>query len=768
MSILQNILDTLKILPKGTYCLPLKNNKTPLGKFKDFEPASIQRKINAKTKAYGVRCFKVVCVDCDLDKEGSDIFEEFREGTFKQQTGGGGLHYIYLIDDRMKHWSSQTNITESLFDIKIGPNAYFVGNGSKSKKGFYKLLLNMPPQQMPQKLFDYINEKMPIKKMKPKKVSKVIAPNEVIETKKNEFVELKKLLNLLPDKYFSDYSLWRNIGWIIHYETNGEGLNLFVEYSRKVKEYENKPLSEFKEFWAEANKENERQLTIATLYKYLKDEKIEFYSWCQITNADVAKRIYKEIGHKFACRKSDKKVKNDHIIYFNGDIWTSGAYSHFVHYLSETLRKKLTGFVNRMEGQEDTKQHFREQLVALSSSNFHKSTYDYFMTILKRKNEIEEPLNFTEPSRDFIQFKNGCFNLKTCEFRKRTPEDYISLTLDYNYRPFDPNIDDAIRKDIIRIFRQIQTKMEHFEALFSWMGYCLTGQTREQLFYYWLGETACNGKTTIQEILSKCFPLYVKSISKDTFASATSESSRNKSFAQLVKNPLRMIFLNDIEGKQDRGLIKDFVDGKAFEIKLLYREGENYPIHCKLTFTGNSAFECKTDKGLFRRGRQMAFNSQFVKPEKIAEVEAKHPSIKCFPIDKKLLERFDDDDYKINMFFLIHQFTLKWLNGESLFDTDEYHSNFTDDLADGDIFSSVIEDTFHHSQYDECLSKNEILEIIGQHPNIVRPKWNEVRSKLKAMGFVYNSKKKRNGCKGCFMNITSSAPNLQGGYENNL
>lgn len=750
MSIKKKIQETLKLLPKGTYCIPLTNKKTPICKFKDFPPESVQKKINFKTKAYGIRCFKVVCVDCDTDKEGLDIFEEFREGTFKQQTGGGGFHYIYLIDDRMKHWSAQTNITESLLDIKIGPNSYFVGNGSKSKKGLYKLLIKMAPQVMSQELFDYINKSMPIKKVKKVKKVKVV-DNEVVN-KTKDYPTLKKLLNLVPDKYFSDYTKWRNIGWIIHFETKGQGLDLFIEYSRKVKGYENKPLSEFEEFWLNANTQNDRQLTMGTLYKILSDEGIEYYNWCEISNVGVAKRIHKEIGVRFACRKCDKKVSKDHIIYFNGDLWTSGAYSYFVHYISETLRKQLSTFVDRMEGDEETKKWKREQLINLSSSNFHSKTYDYFMTILKRKNEIDTPLNFLEESRDFIQFKNGCFNLKTNEFRKRKPEDFISMTLDYDYRPFNKKKDGLIQKDIIRIFKQIQTKMEDFEALMSWMGYCLTGQTREQKFMYWLGETACNAKTTIQEILSKCFPLYVQSISKDTFAAKTSESSRNKSFSKLVKNPLRMIFLNDIEGKQDRGLIKDFVDGKAFEIKLLYQEGQNYPLHCKLTFTGNNGFECKTDQGLFRRGRQMNFNSQFVKPEKIKEVQEKYPKLNVFPIDKKLLDRFDDDDYKLNMFFMLHKQAKQWYNGQSKFDIDKYHNNFTEDLIDNDVFAGVMEDGFEHNKCDN-MSKAEIIQIISEQPNLPKKKWNEIKSKLKSMGFVYNFKKRKDGNKGCIMNI---------------
>ena len=102
MAILKNIKDTLKILPEGTFCIPLDKDKTPLRKFDEkkwgIKPSIVHSYLNTKTIAYGIRCFKVVCVDCDLDKNGLDIFEEFREGTFKQKTGGGGFHYIYLME----------------------------------------------------------------------------------------------------------------------------------------------------------------------------------------------------------------------------------------------------------------------------------------------------------------------------------------------------------------------------------------------------------------------------------------------------------------------------------------------------------------------------------------------------------------------------------------------------------------------------------------------------------------------------------------------
>jgi len=131
------------------------------------------------------------------------------------------------------------------------------------------------------------------------------------------------------------------------------------------------------------------------------------------------------------------------------------------------------------------------------------------------------------------------------------------------------------------------------------------------------------------------------------------------------------------------------------------------------------------------------------------------------------LDRFDDDDYKLNMFFMIHKQAFRWYKGISRFDTDKYHNNFTEDLVDNDVFAGVMEDNFHLGNENEFMSKTEIIEIIGQQSNLPRKTWNEIKSKLKSMGFVYNCKKKKNGKKGCFMNITTTLDNHQG-YSGNI
>lgn len=265
--------DIIELMPEGTYCIPLTENKIPLVKYSkkwQIPPEIIDQQIVDTTPAYGIRCDKIVCIDCDTyNDDDKDIPKEFRESTFKQTTGGGGLHYVFLKDDRMTDWKPQTKITDSQYDIKIGENSYFIGGGSSSTKGKYNVTISMPPQQMPDKLFKYIDAAMPknIKQTKEGLVKVVKSQAPPPPTK--DFKKLRNLLDNIEMKYLDNYYSWCQVGWIIHYETEAKGLCLFIEYSRKVEKYKNEPVTTYEKFWNNANVTNSSQLTIATLFTFL-------------------------------------------------------------------------------------------------------------------------------------------------------------------------------------------------------------------------------------------------------------------------------------------------------------------------------------------------------------------------------------------------------------------------------------------------------------------------------------------------------------------
>ena len=70
---------------------------------------------------------------------------------------------------------------------------------------------------------------------------------------------------------------------------------------------------------------------------------------------------------------------------------------------------------------------------------------------------------------EVINFKNGCYNLKTKEFRKRNVNDYYTKCLNYDYTE-DINID--ITNEILKTLRQICNDDEKmFSFMLSFFGY---------------------------------------------------------------------------------------------------------------------------------------------------------------------------------------------------------------------------------------------------------------------------------------------------------
>ena len=269
-----NIMNRLKLLlPKNTNFLSLTNNKTPTEAFAGKDP-KIHNILANNSDNYGVRCEGLVCVDCDLDKDGQDVENRYKN-TFTQQTGGGGYHYVYLKDERMAHWKMRSNLGEKKYDIKIGKNSYFVGAGSVSKKGSYTIYNEIKPTRMPDGLFNELNC-FYIEKAEPNNnINKkpIIINNTDVPSIKKTMIEIKHIINKCPESYFANYDQWRDIGWAMHYENNSEECKeLFIKRSISVAEYKKVPKDTYDHFWYNSNKLNSKQITFGTIIKWLKKD----------------------------------------------------------------------------------------------------------------------------------------------------------------------------------------------------------------------------------------------------------------------------------------------------------------------------------------------------------------------------------------------------------------------------------------------------------------------------------------------------------------
>ena len=163
-------------------------------------------------------------------------------------------------------------------------------------------------------------------------------------------------------------------------------------------------------------------------------------------------------------------------------------------------------------------------------------------------------MNKLDVNKDKINLSNGVINLRTGDFLPRTKKDLYSKCLNYEFDE-DENIviKDKIKKLLLNICNDDN---EFLEFMLSWLGYCLTGETKEQKSMWLIGHSAGNGKSTISKIFQNCFSPYCFKLDSKAL---------NEGFGKLHKQlanckGVRYVYMEELDqNKLDTSLYKDLV-----------------------------------------------------------------------------------------------------------------------------------------------------------------------------------------------------------------
>jgi hypothetical protein len=204
-------------------------------------------------------------------------------------------------------------------------------------------------------------------------------------------------------------------------------------------------------------------------------------------------------------------------------------------------------------------------------------------------------------------FKNGIFDLKTMTFHQGIHyEDYITKTIPFNYEVPDKNDVEWVKNQLLKICNFNQTHLEYYLSSF---GYALTGDSgKEQMFNYFRGQTASNGKSIILEALENIMPNYVAKANKDFMDKG---ADLRKEVATWLG--LKILWINEVSTKlKDEDMVKAICDGTSYKFNKLYaEEAVIMPIRFKLFAVSNNSLNIKGDAGVERRFKLAQFNSQF-------------------------------------------------------------------------------------------------------------------------------------------------------------
>jgi phage/plasmid-associated DNA primase len=280
----------------------------------------------------------------------------------------------------------------------------------------------------------------------------------------------------------------------------------------------------------------------------------------------------------------------------------------------------------------ETIQQTNTAIKNIETTTFIKNIITQVITILMLSEDKIVGLN-TLPN--YLNFRNGKLNLKTLEFSDRTPDDFITEYLEYDYAP---NVNKNIQEKIKIVLKQIcNNRDEDYNFIMSHLGYCITSETKEQKYLNAYGASASNGKSTIIKIMEAVFNIYVFKADKRLFSESFGKSHK---YFTGMKNK-RIVYIEEVDKKKTDGeLLKDIVDGNKMNNEVLFGTTEKIDIFFKLLFFSNNIMNLDADSGIKRRMIAMEFNSIFTDQEDFAEKKATYPNSDVFLIDRNLLSLF--------------------------------------------------------------------------------------------------------------------------------
>ncbi len=370
----------------------------------------------------------------------------------------------------------------------------------------------------------------------------------------------------------------------------------------------------------------------------------------------------------------------------------------------------------------------------IETTTFIKNIITQVITILTLSPEKISALN-TLPN--YLNFRNGKLNLKDLEFSIRTPDDFITEYLDYDY---SSEINIGIQNKIKTVFKQIcNNRDEDYNFILSHLGYCITSETKEQKYLNAYGASASNGKSTIIKIMEAVFNIYVFKADKRLFSESFGKSHK---YFSGMKNK-RIVYIEELDKKKTDGdLLKDIVDGNKMNNEVLFGTTEKIDISFKLMFFSNNIMNFDADSGIKRRMIAMEFNSIFAEAEDLEDKRATYPNSDVFQIDRNLLDMFKNNvEYKNAFMHLIIEQSRAYFNNGLIIP--ESYKKATNDLCDeNDKMKQFIENQFEITKRDEDrITKDEFHELYSAHTKC-NYAWTSILSDIKRLGLCYDGGKR--------------------------
>ncbi len=247
------------------------------------------------------------------------------------------------------------------------------------------------------------------------------------------------------------------------------------------------------------------------------------------------------------------------------------------------------------------------------------------------------------PNPDYVNLKNGLYNIKTHKFIEHTPEIFVLNQLNCSYDK------DAYSEDVYNVIRSLAVDNEDIiTLLIQMLGYCLLGDCRFQKSFILLGNGR-NGKSMFLDMIRNW-------LGDDNCSSlALEDLSHQFKPAELVG---KMVNIGDDSGHNlldNTAIFKKLVTGDSITIERKNVNPFKFRNKAKMIFAANT-LPPTTDKseGFFRRCVVIPFNAVYREtdpgydPNKIDKITTEEAKSYLFLLAIKGLDSLLEN----NMFYI--------------------------------------------------------------------------------------------------------------------
>ncbi len=505
---------------------------------------------------------------------------------------------------------------------------------------------------------EYIRHVLPMMDKKQKeKLDNNIFSNKLTNIIKNyinddEFTLAKNLVNeCLCHKRADRYDDWINLGWALR-NIDYRLLNTWIEFSKISSSFVE---GECQQLWDKMKKEN---LSMGTLRWWAKQDNHQRYN--EIINESIIPLIDIALstdGAHYDVAKVVQSIYKGEYKAVNKDTWYK--YDKDCHRWVKAreglkLRKELSEEVCKKFA--DRAQYFNQKVIETNDEGqkefYNKRAVSAFKIALNLKKTafkesvmkeckclfIDEKFEELLDNKNYLLgFENGVYDLKLHLFREGMPDDYISLSTNKIYIPYNPESYEII--EINNFFEKLFTNENLRNYVLDILACAIDGSIAQERFYIFTGQGS-NGKSRLLDLIQKAIGEYYATLPIALLTQKRAASNSAQGEVERTKGRRFAVLQEPSENdKINIGYMKELSGNDRILTRGLYKEPYEFKPQFKMILACNELPEVPSDDGgTWRRIRVIEFSSKFCEnpdPEKPNE----------FPMDLQLnekLERYAD------------------------------------------------------------------------------------------------------------------------------